>query len=129
MPESLGSGVAAHLAKTHGAHVSGLIFFAPYADLAAVGQRQMPIFPVQFLLRDRFKPSEWLKDYRGPVKVVLAGADTIIPAKFGQELYDNYEGPKSIEVIAGAGHNDIAAQEAQWWRGVFSFLERNRQRD
>ncbi len=127
--ESLGSGVAAHLARKFQPRVSGLIFFAPYADLAAVGQRQMPIFPVKLLRRDRFKPSEWLKDYRGPVKVVLAEADAIIPATFGQELYDNYAGPKSIEVISGAGHNDIAGQEAGWWKEVFSFWRTNRQPD
>jgi len=124
--ESLGAGVAAHLAKRHESRVFGLLFFAPYADLAAVGQRQMPIFPVKLLIRDRFLPSKWLENYRGPVKVVLAEADNIIPARFGQKLYDNYKGPKSIEVIRDAGHNDIAAQEAGWWREVFLFWEEKR---
>ncbi len=127
--ESLGTGVAAHLANKQGGRVSGVVFFAPYADLAAVGQRQMPIFPVKLLMRDRFQPSEWLKNYRGPIKVVLAGTDTIIPSKFGQKLYDNYQGSKSIEVIPGAGHNDIYGHEAAWWRDVFSFWEQNRQPD
>jgi uncharacterized protein len=124
--ESLGSGVAAHLAKKYGSRVSGLLFFAPYDDLATVGQRQMPILPVKLLMRDRFKPGEWLMNYRGPIKVVLAESDTIVPAVFGQKLYDGYAGPKSIEVIPGAGHNDIAAQAPAWWKGVFSFWEQNR---
>ena len=126
--ESIGSGVAAHLAKMHGERVAGLIFFAPYDDLAHVGQKQMPFLPVKLLLRDRFRPAEWLKDYRGPTKIVLAEADTIIPMKFGRKLYDGYAGPKIVEVIAGAGHNDIAAQEIGWWRAVFAFWQKERQR-
>lgn len=127
--ESLGAGVAAHLAKTFDSRVSGLLFFAPYNDLAAVGQKQMPFLPVKLLMRDRFRPAAWLKKYRGPVKVVLAEADTIIPAKFGQKLHDDYAGPKAIEVIRGAGHNDIAAQTPDWWKGVFSFWEQKRSRN
>jgi pimeloyl-ACP methyl ester carboxylesterase len=123
--ESIGAGAAAHLAKTYGARVSGLLFFAPYHDLAAVGQSQMPFLPVKLLMRDRFRPAEWLKDYRGPVKIVLAEADTIIPMKFGQKLHDDYAGSKSIEVIRGAGHNDIAAQSTEWWQSVFAFWEKH----
>ena len=53
--------------------------------------------PVKLLMRDRFSPAEWLKNYRGPVVIVVADADTIIPMKFGRELHDEYAGPKSIK--------------------------------
>jgi pimeloyl-ACP methyl ester carboxylesterase len=121
--ESLGAGVAAHLAKTHGSRVSGLLFFAPYDDLAAVGQKQMPFLPVKLLMRDRFTPSKWLKNYRGPLVVVVAGADTIIPPQFGRRLHDGYAGPKKLQEIAAAGHNDIAAQSADWWKEILSFWQ------
>jgi len=121
--ESLGAGVAAQLAGTHGSRVSGLLFFAPYDDLAAVGQRQMPFLPVKLLMRDRFTPARWLRSYRGPVAVVVAGADTIIPPQFGRRLYDGYVGPKKLQVIAGAGHNDVAAQSSDWWKEIFAFWQ------
>ena len=127
--ESIGSGVAAHLAKVQGARIAGLIFFAPYDDLARVGQKQMPFLPVKLLLRDRFRPAEWLKDYRGPAKFVLAEADTIIPMKFGRKLHDDYRGPKEVEVVPGAGHNDIAGQTSAWWRDVFAFWQKDHARD
>ncbi len=123
--ESIGTGVAAHLARTHGTAVSGLLCFAPYDDLASVGQSQMPILPVKWLLRDRFRPAEWLKDYRGPIKIVLAERDTIIPTRFGQRLHDRLLGPKSLEIIPGVGHNDIAAQSADWWKSVLGFWREN----
>jgi hypothetical protein len=92
--ESLGAGVAAHLAKVHGKRVSGLMMFAPYNNLASVGQRHMPFLPVRLILCDRFNPAEWLKDYRGPVSIMLAGADEVIPSDLGRKLHDGYAGPK-----------------------------------
>ena len=123
--ESLGAGVAAHLAKVHGERVSGLMMFAPYNNLASVGQRQMSFLPVRLLLRDRFNPAEWLKEYRGPVSVLLASADEVIPSDLGRKLHDGYAGPKRLQVIEGAHHNDIAEQSPAWWKDVFSFWEQN----
>ena len=123
--ESLGTGVAAHLAGKYSSRVAGLALFAPYDNLSSVGQSQMPFLPVSLLLWDRFHPAESLRNYRGPIKVVLAEADTIIPSKFGQRLYDGYHGPKSVEVIAGAGHNDIAEQTPNWWKETVAFWEKN----
>jgi fermentation-respiration switch protein FrsA (DUF1100 family) len=55
------------------------------------------------------------------VKIVIAAQDEIIPPRFGQRLYDSYKGPKELEVIPDAGHNDIAEQSPQWWQKVFQF--------
>lgn len=123
--ESLGAGVASHLAKAHGTRVSGLMMFAPYNNLASVGQRQMPFLPVRLLLRDRFDPAEWLTDYRGPVSIMLAGSDEVIPSDLGRKLHDGYAGPKRLQVIEGARHNDIAEQSPSWWKEVFSFWGQN----
>ena len=123
--ESLGAGVAAHLAKVRGDRVSGLMMFAPYNNLVSVGQRQMPYLPVSLILRERFNPAEWLKDYRGPVGIMIAGADEIIPPDLGRKLHDGYNGPKRLQVVAGARHNDIAAQSPTWWKDVFSFWQQN----
>lgn len=119
--ESLGTGVAAHLAKAYDNRVSGLMLFAPYNNLVSVGQRQMPFLPVGLILRERFNPAEWLKDYRGPVGIVIAGADEVIPPDLGRKLHDGYVGPKRLQVIEGARHNDIAEQPVEWWREQLKF--------
>ena len=121
--ESLGAGVAAHLAKVNGRDVSGLMFFAPYDKLVSVGQRHMRFLPVSWLLWDRFEPSEWLREYRGPAGFVLAGADQVIPSELGRRLYDSYRGPKRLQLVPGAGHNDVATQSSDWWREAFSFWQ------
>jgi pimeloyl-ACP methyl ester carboxylesterase len=123
--ESLGAGVAAHLAKTHEGQVSGLMLFMPYNNLASVAQAKMPFLPVRLLLWDRFDPENWLKSYRGPVMIVLAGADEIIPTKFGRRLFDSCAEPKRLQIVPGARHNEVAGQSAEWWREVFLFWEQN----
>lgn len=123
--ESLGTGVAAHLARARGDAVAGIALFMPYDNLAAVAQAAMPILPVSLILRDRFAPDAWLAAYRGPVKVVLAERDEVIPARFGRRLHDGFAGPKDLEVVAGAGHNDCADQPPAWWADVFRFWAQN----
>jgi len=127
--ESLGTGVAAHLAETYGSKVSGLILLAPYDKFVSVAQDKMPIFPVSLILRDRFNPTESLKNYSGPIKFVVAEKDEIIAAKFGLRLHESFAGPKILEVIAGAHHNEVASQPSSWWKDVFSFWQENRSKD
>ena len=124
--ESIGTGVVCYLAGKHPAPVAGLVLFAPYHDLAAVAQRRMPFLPAYFLLADRFQPAKDLAHYHGPIKMVVAGSDEIIPAGFGQRLYDKYSGPKVLQIIPGAHHNDIAGQSPDWWKQVFWFWQQDR---
>jgi pimeloyl-ACP methyl ester carboxylesterase len=125
--ESIGTGVAAYLAGTHSPEVAGLLLFVPFDNLASLAQSKMPLLLPYFFLRDRYDPAAWLKDYRGPVKIVLAGRDEIIPPKFGQRLFDSYAGPNARQIFPDEGHNDIAAQPAEWWCEVFEFWQANQQ--
>jgi pimeloyl-ACP methyl ester carboxylesterase len=124
--ESIGAGVACHLAGTHPKEVAGLMLFAPYHDLASVAQRRMPFLPAYLLLLDRFNPAEDLKHYHGPAKFVVAGADEIIPSGSGRQLFADYSGPKTLQIIPGAHHNEVAEQSPEWWKEVFSFWQQNR---
>jgi uncharacterized protein len=120
--ESLGTGVAAHLAGSFPDQVAGLVCFVPYHSLPWVAQRKMPFVPAYALLVDRFQPAESLKSYNGPVKVVIAERDEVIPPEAGRRLFAAYRGRKELEEIAGARHNEVAGQTPQWWNGTFEFL-------
>lgn len=123
--ESIGAGVACHLAKRHPTEVAGLVLFAPFHDLPSVAQRRMPLLPAYFLLLDRFNPAECLREYHGPVKFVVAGADEIIPSNSGRRLFDEYHGPKELQVFPRAHHNEIEEQADEWWKETFSFWQQN----
>ena len=122
--ESLGTGVAAHLAKTHPSEIAGMVMFVPYDSLPSLAQSKMPLLLPYFFLVDRYEPAAWLKDYRGPIKFVLAERDQVIPIKFGQRLVDSYAGPKVLQIIPNAGHDDVGEQSPEWWREVFRFIRK-----
>jgi hypothetical protein len=121
--ESIGAGVACELAKNHPQAVAGLALFVPYHNLASVAQRQMWFLPAYFLLLDRFNPEACLRSYHGPVKFVVAGADEIIGPASGLRLAHGYQGPKELQLIPGAHHNDVAGQSPEWWREVIAFWQ------
>lgn len=122
--ESIGAGVACELAQAHPKEVAGLALLVPYDSLARVAQKQMWFLPAYFLLFDRFNPAESLKNYHGPVKFVIAGADEVIGPAAGRRLFAGYAGPKELQEFPQAGHNDVAAQSPAWWQEVFSFWQK-----
>jgi len=123
--ESLGTGVAAYLAGTHPKSVAAVLLMAPYHNLTEVAQCHMPIFPVRLMLRDKFPEAQFLHTYNGPVAVVLAGEDEVIPKRFGRHLYDDYQGPKKLWEIPQASHNDLPDQPPQWWEELVAFWKTN----
>jgi len=123
--ESLGTGVAAHLAQKYPAGVAGLAMFVPYDKLALVAENHVPFIPAYFLLWDRFDPVDWLKDYHGPVEVIVAGSDEIIPPVLGRNLYEGYAGPKKLQVMPGARHSSTTDEPSDWWKEVLAFWQQH----
>lgn len=119
--ESLGTGVAAWLAGTYPERVSGLLLIAPYNSMTAVAQKHMPLFPVKAILRDRYSSSAWLQQYRGPVAVLLAGKDRVVPSDLGRDLFDTYGGPKKLWIEPDADHNELHEPRREFWREVLEF--------
>lgn len=74
---SLGSGVAAHLASQR--PLAALALVTPFDSLAAVGAAHYPWLPVRWLLRERYDSVAHLRGYRGPLLVVRAGRDAVVP--------------------------------------------------
>ena len=121
--ESLGTGVAAYLAGAHPEAVGGLLLFTPFNNLVSVAQCHMPIFPVRWMLWDRFPSDRFLKYYHGPVAVMLAGNDEVVPNKFGRRLFDGYGGPKKLWEAPNAGHAEVQTQPPEFWKAVAAFWE------
>ena len=124
--ESLGSGAACFLAGTQPANVSGVLLVAPFASLSDVGQYHLRLLPVRWLLVDRFPSSDYLRRYRGPVAVWLAGHDTVVPKQFGRALFDSYQGPKQLWEFPEIGHNDLPLRSQTDWEQVIEFWRHDR---
>ncbi len=125
MGESLGTGVAAYLAGAHPDRIAGVVLLAPYHNLPDVAAGHFPFLPVHWLLLDRFPAASYLEKYHGPVAVLLAGQDVIVPNQFGHRLYDAYQGPKKLWLDPNAGHNDLPDQSPQFWKELAEFWKNN----
>ena len=120
--ESIGTGVACALAAEAGGRVVGLILLTPFDSLVAVAKHHYPLLPVSWLLRDRYPSVDWLRRYHGPVVVMLAGRDQIVPTETGRRLYESYAGPKLLLTAPGADHNEVLAQlPAADWHAALRF--------
>jgi pimeloyl-ACP methyl ester carboxylesterase len=121
--ESLGTGVAAFLAGQHPDRISGVVLLAPYNRLSDVGQAHIRILPVRWLLIDRFPAEDNLRNFHGPLAVLVAGRDTVIPERFGRRLYDGYRGPKRLWEFPDGNHGTVMIQPAETWEEIFGFLQ------
>ena len=122
--ESLGSGVASATVAIAGKHLDGVLLATPWDNLPHVAQATFWFLPVKWLVRDRFDSVRNLADYPGPLAVIPAGQDELIPAACTQNLYVSLTGRKQLWPLRHATHNtwqDFTNPE--WWRSVTRFLE------
>jgi pimeloyl-ACP methyl ester carboxylesterase len=121
--ESLGTGVAAYLAGVYPDQVAGLVLLGAYNRLADVAQAHMPLLPVHWMLVDRFPSEDYLRNYHGPIAVVVAGQDRVVPEKFGRRLYDGYSGPKRLWEFPEGNHGTVMVQPPEIWAQIIKFLQ------
>ncbi|MCP4334773.1 MAG: alpha/beta hydrolase [Gammaproteobacteria bacterium] len=103
---SLGSGVAVYLASQR--PLEKLILLTPYDSIAAVGQSIYPMFPIRYLIKDRFDSAELAVSIRIPVLIASAEHDREIPLAHTLALRERFQQASVVyQQIAGAAHNDI----------------------
>jgi len=121
--ESLGSGVAAHVAAARPDALAGMLLVTPFASLGAVAQHHMPFLPVSLLLRDRFDTLDLLTNFEGPMVIVTGSDDTIVPEPLALPLKAAHRGKLLHWSQPGAGHNTIDVNpRAEGWREIDTFL-------
>lgn len=116
---SLGSGVAVRLASQRPA--ARLILITPYNSLQEVAARQFPVFPVRWLLKDKFESWKYASRITVPTLLIAAEHDEVIPRASSERLYRHFApGVAALKVIPGKGHNSIAEspQYLQWFRAA-----------
>jgi pimeloyl-ACP methyl ester carboxylesterase len=121
--ESLGGAVAAS-ALGAGVEAQGLILVTPWEKLESVAREKFPWLPVRFFLADPYDTAANLRKFPGPVAVVVAARDEVIPPRHAEALFDGFAGLKRMWRVAGAGHNDWALHFPDTsWREMMKFLE------
>jgi len=116
--ESLGSAVAASVAADPAVQADAVVLATPWRDLASVGAHHYPWLPVRFFLRDRYDTAAYLQGYDGPVTILQAEDDEIMPAAGTRALYDAlpHADRKRRVTVPNVGHNEWFWQvdDGQW---------------
>ncbi len=121
--ESLGAAVAASAVEA-GARAEGVVMFTPWDTLLRVARHHFSWLPVQLFMRDRYHNIENLADYPGPVAVVVAEHDQVLPPRLGRSLYRRLPPPSGLWEMSEAGHNDWnIAPRNPLWRRITDWLE------
>ena len=116
---SLGSGVASYVASQR--PVAGLVLVTPFDSMAAVAQTHYPWLPVKWLVQDRYESTRYVAKYAGPVLVVRAGRDQVIPAAHTDRLIAAFATPPRVLDLPAADHGTVAADPA-YGRALASFV-------
>jgi fermentation-respiration switch protein FrsA (DUF1100 family) len=104
--ESLGSGIAAHMAA--GREIAALILEAPFTRLSDAASYHYPYVPVSLLLHDRFDTLAAIGRVKAPILVMHGERDRVVPVRFGHALFAAAPEPKEGWFSPEGGHEDLA---------------------
>ena len=121
--ESLGCGVVCGAAANSHTPIDGIALITSWDSLINLARDKYWFLPVKWMLKDRYDNVANLADYRGPVAVVMAGRDEIIPNRLTRRLYDTLRQPKRLWTFPKAGHNSWpSGPHESWWGEMVNFL-------
>lgn len=107
MGRSLGTGVATYVAVNRIIHK--LILITPYDSIEAIAKDQYPVFPIGFLLKDKFDSHSRAALIQVATLIVVAENDQLIPTSNTLRLISAFK-PTLLRVKAfkGADHNNVS---------------------
>ncbi len=103
--ESLGTGVAVHLARETAP--AALVLEAPFSSIADIAAGGLPLVPIGPLIVDRFDSARKIGAAAAPLLIVHGERDRTVPARLARRLYGRAREPKEAVFIPEAGHADL----------------------
>ena len=90
--ESLGTGVATHLAQNK--NYAGVILETPFTSMVDAAKNFYPYIPINLLLKDKFENFKKVKNINTPILVMHGEVDQIVPFSMGKKIYEIANNPK-----------------------------------
>ena len=90
--ESLGTAIATEVGQNN--NFAGIILEAPFTSMVDMGQKIYPIFPVKFLLKDKYESKNKIKNIKSPILVLHGRKDKIVPFYMGEKIFEMANSPK-----------------------------------
>lgn len=111
---SLGSGVAVQLAAQR--KVAQLVLITPFDSLSALAQRQFPVFPMKWLLKDTYNSVAYAPAINSRTLILLAEQDEIIGRGHTEALYQAFTpGVATLKSYSGSHNSELVASQLAAW--------------
>lgn len=107
--QSLGSGVAARMASE--GRANALILQSPYTAVVDVAALRFPLYPVRWVMKDRFDTFALAPKIKVPVLIMHGTEDDVVPFDMGVALSRRFGTEASFVPMLGRGHNDLSASD------------------
>ncbi|MEG3898222.1 MULTISPECIES: alpha/beta fold hydrolase [unclassified Microcoleus] len=122
---SLGGAIGIDLAVRH-PEAAGLIVEGSFTSVRAMVDFQKPLFwmfPIDFLLTQRFDSLSKVDRLQMPVLFIHGTADSVVPVSMSKKLFDAAPEPKQLYIVPDGGHNNVAqVGGAEYLLAVSQFL-------
>ena len=106
---SLGTGVACWLATQR--PVKQMVLITPFDSILNIAKKAYPVFPVGWLLKDKYRSIEYAPDIKIPVLVILAGRDRVIPSDSSHRLIQAFSQVAEVSVLENSDHNNLQTDD------------------
>ncbi|MEG4505045.1 alpha/beta fold hydrolase [Microcoleus sp. F6_B4] len=107
---SLGGAIAIDLAVRH-PEAAGVIVEGSFTSTRAMVNFQKGLFwmfPIDFLLTQRFDSLSKVDRLQMPVLFIHGTADSVVPAQMSKKLFDAAPEPKQLYIVPDGGHTNVA---------------------
>lgn len=103
---SLGTGIAVRLASQR--PVERLLLITPYDSIENVAEDKFPLFPINWLLIDKYESWQFAPKITAPTFLVAAENDQVIPLANTQRLFNSFaRNVATLQLIPNRNHDDI----------------------
>ena len=117
---SLGGPIAAWLAQRHSP--AKLVLEATFTSLPDLAQQMYPLFPARLLARFEYNTLDYLSRVRCPILVVHSREDRLISFAHGQQLYQAFNGPRTMLEIEGDHGDGFSFSEQHYKEALGAFI-------
>jgi pimeloyl-ACP methyl ester carboxylesterase len=110
---SLGTGVAIQVVAKR-SQTSSLSLITPYDSIVNIAKTKFRLAPVSALLSQRFESHRYACEINGPVQIILASDDTVIPHHNTHKLRASFVQDVQLEMIENTNHTTVATDPRTW---------------
>ncbi len=116
---SLGSGVATFVAAQK--KIDKLILVTPFDSIQSVVQSKFPLYPMKWMLKDRYDSLSRAKEITAPTLIVVAQNDEVISMLQTKRLQNAFLNQPKFVMIEGANHSNIVLSP-RYYDTLYEFI-------